>query len=342
MRRPTRLGLAALGVLLLLVAGYAGFWLIAAKQIEAGFVDWAAGARHQGIDASWRNFAVGGFPTAFRIDLAGAELRDTKLIPAPGIEAPLLSGSARPWDFHDWRLTAPRGFSAELPGAGARPAVRLEAQKAAGEVAFGGAGGATLTLRLDEARAKAGGQIRVRLADLRLTLPPQLPRSHTDAAFSLAMQAEGVQLPVAVPTLGGTIDQLTFDATLRGAIPAGRLPQALAAWRDGGGTIELNKLDLDWGPLGATATGTLALDDALQPIGGFSGAVRGYDRIMTVLVQTGHMRASEAGLARLALAMLAKAGPDGRPEIETSFTIQNGEMYLGPAKLGPMPRIVWK
>ena len=40
--------------------------------------------------------------------------------------------------------------------------------------------------------------------------------------------------------------------------------------------------------------------------------------------------------------MLAKAGPDGRPEIATSFTIQNGEMYLGPVKLGKAPRIDWK
>ena len=37
----------------------------------------------------------------------------------------------------------------------------------------------------------------------------------------------------------------------------------------------------------------------------------------------------------------AKAGPDGRPQIATSLTIQNGEMFLGPAKLGKAPRIDW-
>jgi hypothetical protein len=341
MRRPTRLGLIAVGILSVSFAVYAGFWLIVANRIEQGFADWAASARHQGIDASWHNFAIGGFPTAFRMDLAGAELRDMKLVPAPDVTAPLLSGSARPWNLRDWSLSAPRGLRAELPGAGGRQPVRFSAEQATGEIAAAARGGTAIALRLKEADVEAVGHVRARIADLRLTLPPQAPQSHTDAAFSLALQTEGVELPVAVPTLGGTIDQLTLDATLRGAIPAGQLPQALAAWRDRGGTVELDKLDLDWGPLGATATGTLALDDQLQPIGGFSGAVRGYDRIMAVLVQTGHMRASEAGLARLALAMLAKAGPDGRPEIETSFTIQNGQMYLGPAKLGPMPRIVW-
>jgi hypothetical protein len=54
------------------------------------------------------------------------------------------------------------------------------------------------------------------------------------------------------------------------------------------------------------------------------------------------MRPDAAGLARLALAVLARAGPDGRPEIKTAFTIQNGEMFLGPAKLGKAPRIAWE
>jgi hypothetical protein len=80
----------------------------------------------------------------------------------------------------------------------------------------------------------------------------------------------------------------------------------------------------------------------LQPIGGFSGAIEGYDRVLTALVRAGTLHARDAGLARLALAMLAKIGPDGRPQITTSFTIQNGEMFLGPAKLGRAPRIAWQ
>jgi hypothetical protein len=47
-------------------------------------------------------------------------------------------------------------------------------------------------------------------------------------------------------------------------------------------------------------------------------------------------------VAQIALSALAKRGPDGKPQIATSFTIQNGKMYLGPAKLGDAPRIVWR
>ena len=123
---------------------------------------------------------------------------------------------------------------------------------------------------------------------------------------------------------------------------AGDWCKAISEWRDAGGTIELDNLQVKWGELGSTASGTIALDRELQPIGGFSGAIQGYDQILAALVQSGRMRAAEAGLARLALAMLAKAGPDGKPAITTAFTIQNGQMFLGPAKLGKAPRIAWE
>ena len=44
----------------------------------------------------------------------------------------------------------------------------------------------------------------------------------------------------------------------------------------------------------------------------------------------------------MALGFLAKPGPDGRPQIVAPFTIQDGQMLLGPVKLGPAPRISWQ
>jgi hypothetical protein len=126
-----------------------------------------------------------------------------------------------------------------------------------------------------------------------------------------------------------------------GAFPSGSLAQAAAKWRDDGGMLELDHLSLRWGDMAVTASGTLALDRDLQPIGGFSGGVAGFDQLLTTLVAAGRVKASDARIARLALAMLARAGPDGRPEIPTSLSIQNGEMFLGPAKLGKAPRIDW-
>jgi hypothetical protein len=342
MRRPTRYGLAALAALLLLLGGYSAYWLIVAHRIENGIAAWAQSARERKVDASWQAIGVAGYPVRFRVDLKDAALRDRSVAPAPELRIPAVWGSAAPWDLHDWQLGAPSGLSAGLAGAGDRPALRLAAHTANGAVTFGAAGGGRLWLRLQDAVTEGGGQSRVDAADLWITLPSKPAQRHTEPNFGVAADLHQVRLPAAARALGETIEELAFGVTVKGALPNGNLVRSVAAWRDAGGTIELDNLSLRWGGLGATATGTIALDQDLQPIGGFSGAIEGYDRILRALVQAGRMRPGDAGLAELALTMLAKAGPDGRPQIATSFTIQNGQMFLGPARLGPAPRFAWK
>jgi hypothetical protein len=331
-----------LAALLVLGAGYTGYWFLVARRIEAGFIDWAVSQRAAKIDLSWQRMHVSGYPVVFRVDLGSAALRDGAITPSPELHIPVLCGTARPWDFGDWRLAAPEGFTADFAAAGAYAPVKLIAQTAEGVVSIETEGSWTLWLTVRETTVEAGPPVRVGSAHVTLTVPPRPPRRHADQMMALAVEASQIKLPLAVGALGDAIDELDFAATEEGAIPGGKLADALAAWRDAGGKIELDNLRLKWGALDATATGTIALDQELQPTGHFSGTIQGYDQILTALVQNGQMRASDAGLARIALTMLAKAAPDGKPEIRTAFTIQNGQMLLGPAKLGRLPRITWE
>jgi hypothetical protein len=317
--RAMRGGVAALVVLLVVLGGYGAYWLIVAHRIEQGIARWAQSEQARKLDTSWQSLAIGGFPARFRIKLRNAVLRDRSLSPAPELHVPVLAADARPWDLGVWRLSAPTGLVADLRPGVDRPPVRLAAARAEGVVALAGRGG-TLWLRLDQAKAEAGEEL----------------------SFAVAAILHRVAVPDMVRALGDNIDELAFGATLKGALPGGNLVQALAAWRAAGGTIELDNLALKWNGLDVTATGTIALDRELQPIGGFSGAVEGYDQLLRAFVESGRMRPSDAGLAQLALTMLAKAGPDGRPQIATSLTIENGQVFLGPARLGPLPRFAWK
>ena len=338
MRRPTRLGLAILAALVVIAGAYTVYWFVVAGQIKNSVDAWAQSERADRIDVSWQGVTVRGFPIAFRVELDRAALRDNAVSPSPELNIPIVSGTARPWDFADWRLRAQAGFSVELAGAGERAPVKLTARMADGVVSVEPEGGWNLWLGLRDAAIDAANRVRISTVDGWVFVP----RKHTDAALGLALNFRQVHLPIPVEPLGDTIEQLDFDVTVKGGFPSGKLAQAAAAWRDAGGTIELDNLQLSWGGLGAAATGTVALDQDLQLIGGFSGAIQGYDKVLTALVQNGHMRATDAGLARIALTMLAKAGPDGKPEIKTAFTIQNGQMFLGPAKLGRAPRITWE
>ena len=342
MRRSTRLGVAILGALLLIAGGYTAYWFVVAGQIEDGLVAWAQSVRADKIDASWQKLRVRGFPVSFRVELEAATLRDNALTPSPEFLAPAVSGTARPWDFADWRLVAREGFTADIRGSGERAPANLTVRSADGVVSIPPEGGWKLWLRAQDASLSAVSRVLVNSADAWITVPPKPPRLHSEPQLTLAVHTRQLALPVGFEPLGGTIDELDFGATVKGGIANGRLPEALAAWRDAGGTIELDKLYLKWGALDATASGTVALDQELQPIAAFSGGVQGYDQILTALVQRGQMRAGDAGLARIALTMLAKSGADGKPEIRTAFTIQNGQMFLGPAKLGKVPRVTWE
>jgi hypothetical protein len=341
MRRRLHYGLAAVAALVTLSGGYGAYWATAARRIEDGVTRWAAASRERQIDASWQALAVAGFPLRLRIELKGAALRDRSVEPAPELRVPAISASAAPWDLRDWRFDAPAGLFGRA-GIGRLP-LRLRAPGAAGAVHLDAdEGDSALWVRLRDASIEGNGEVRIGAADLWITLPARPPQRQAEPNFGVAADLRTVELPAAARALGDSIEELAFGITVKGALPRGNLVRSVAAWRDAGGTVELDNLDLRWGGLGATATGTLALDRELQPIAGISGAIEGYDRVLQALVQAGRLPAGDAGLAQLALTLLAKAGPDGRPQIATSFTIQNGQMFLGPAKLGPAPRLAWK
>jgi hypothetical protein len=342
MRRRTRLGLIV--AILLLITGvgaYTAFWFIVAGKLRDGLSEWAQTAREQKVEASWRGLRVGGFPFAFRIELTEAALRNEAINPPAELRMPLLSGNVRPWNFRVWHLTAPQGLNIAA-GAESNPVAKLSMRAATGAVSATTEGGATIWLSLDEARLETSEQVGTRTAYLWLILPPRLPETHSESNLALAADLHEATVPQAPSPFRNPIDELAFGITIKGAIAPGPARQAATAWRDSGGTAELDNFALRWGKLAITGSGTLALDAGLQPMGGFSGVVAGYEDLMTALVTAGRMKPSDARLARIGLAMLAKAGPDGRPAIGTSFTIQNGEMFLGPAKLGPAPKIPWE
>ncbi len=339
MRRSTVFRL--LGVVLVIGIGvYSVFWWIAAGKIEEAAASGRETARAQKIDVSWQNMRVAGYPFSFRLELTGIALKSGATSPPAALQAPSATASIRPWNFHRAWFDAPDGLSASF-GPDNLPLARLTADDADGAVAITSDGDATIWLSLYGAKGSAGDAPAARAVHAWVVLPPGAAAGHLDAGLTVAVAARELTLPAAPPGFSPTVDDLGFSLTLMGSFPPGPLRQAATAWRDGGGTVELDHLDLRWGDMQINGSGTLALDNDLQPIGGFSGGVSGFDQLLNALVAAGRVKSSDARVARLALALLAKAGPDGRPEIATSLTIQNREMYLGPAKLGPAPRIDW-
>ncbi len=342
MRRSTRFALAAVIVLLVLAGAYTAYWWNVAGRIKDGLVEWQQTEKAHKIDAGWRDLQVSGFPFEFRVAVAEAALRDHTWNPGPEVRLARLTGTARPWNFHNWRLSAPDGFAANLAAAGGRPELRLSVKSADGTVAVGSQGAAWLWIGAKDIAAEAAAAVPIGSADAWIMLPPKPAEKDTDPSFGLALSVRQVGVSAPPPEFAKTIDELAMGVTVKGALPGGPLAQAVAAWRDAGGTVEVDSLHLQWGDLGISANGTLSLDRKLQPIAAFSSGVEGFGAILNALVAANRMTPEQAAIVQIALTSLAKPGPDGKPQITAPFTIQNGKIYLGPARLGSAPQINWE
>lgn len=338
MRRTTLVVL--IGILVVGLGAYSAFWWIASGKIKLAAGDWAQAAHDKHIDASWQDIRVTGFPFSFRLELSDAVVSDKAAGMPVELRAPLLSASAWPWNYRRFWLAAPNGVTV-LAGADDAPVAKFTASAADGAVALALDGSPTVWLTLYRPKVDAAGALSARVADFWITLPAHPPASHTEPDIAGAMLLADLVVPAAPPGFSNTVDEVGLGITVMGDMPAASLRQALAAWRDAGGTLQLDHFDLRWGGIGATASGTLALDGDLQPIASLSGAISGYEQLLNALVAAGRVKASDARTARLVLSMLGHPGPDGHSQISTSFAIQDGEMRLGPAMLGKAPHIDW-
>jgi hypothetical protein len=340
MRHRTRIGLAAIVLLVTAAGGYTAFWFAAAGRLQSGIDRLAAALRTHQIDLTWRTIDTAGFPFAFRLDLTGVEFRDRAPVAASVIRVPRLSAGASPWNLAVWRLAAPEGIAARA-GNDQSPTTALSAPTATADILLGTAGGLTARLDLDDPQAYAGAPLAAQHAALWLVMPAQPPQGDSDPAFGFAFDAWRLTLPTAPKPFHNPLDELAAALTVRGKLPTTPPRQAATSWRDGGGTADVDHFALRWDRLKVSGSGTFALDGNLQPEGSFSVAVENYPALLQAFVAAGQLTDTEAVIANLALMLLAKSGPDGEPQIAAPFRMQNGRMFLGPARLGSAPHISW-
>jgi hypothetical protein len=274
-------------------------------------------------------------------------IEQTTIDPGYDLRAPVLVGTAPPWPLTRWRLEASEGIDGELQPGPARPALRLEAARADGEVApeaasEGAVGGTRLNVRLGDAVLQADSPYRVARAEFEAVLPGHPAPDHRTIWLPAALRVSRLTLPSGVAKFGDVIEELRLRAAVKGTIPGGKRRAALATWRDRGGTVEIEALGLDWGPLAVNGAGTLALDAELQPIGALTAKVQGYGEIVDALAASGALKAGDAALAKVGLGLLAKPAGNGRPEIATPVTLQNGQLFLGPIRIADLPRFTWE
>ena len=228
-----------------------------------------------------------------------------------------------------------------------RPRVRLDSPRIAPPGAAGWLAEAdSATLDLDP--AGQGGEIhaagaRLAVAGVAVTVEALSAALVLSASGpSVTLSALGIVPPAwpAVP-LAPRIERLEIAGRVRGGVPGAADSAAISAWSAGGGTIEIDRLALDWAPLGLEGDGTLAFDADLQPLAAFALRLRGAAPLIDRLRASGRVEPGAALAAKTVMALLARPDSQGRSAVPVPLTLQDGWIWLGPARMARMPRIVW-
>jgi hypothetical protein len=335
-----------LAALVVLAAAHTGLWFYGTAQLANGLASWQA----QNGAAGW-TVAAGapvrtGWPLAAGIAvpdiaLAGGEADIPGGLSWRAARIELEVALLRPRQVHV-RVTGPQqvrlsglpefGFTADRfelsvpldPGVPVRSA-DLAAAGLRAALPTGSFDIATLALHADTRPAAAKGE----------------------AALTLTGSAEAIGLP---PLPGGhawpfgpRLASMSFDAALTGPVPhLDDLTARAAAWRDGGGTLEVRRLALGWGPLGLAGSATLALDEHMQPMGAAKAEVIGYEAALDALASSGAL-APQAAMTLKGLLGILAAPPSsgGAPKIELPLAVHDRTLAAGPIPLLRMPEWVW-
>ena len=329
---------------------YVVFWFVIAFGLRNGAVEWAETRRQEGYTVNYSGLLLNGFPFLMRLTLSDPGLG----YPASDVpwawQSEGLTVEMRPWN--PWRLTImPTGALTLGLTIGGEPVtyVGLADEIAIGLGLAGGwpkSGELTvsgLNLSLTDENGDSGESIAVKTMRLQALHDTADDADHRTVTFDLHLQAEGLETPAGIfLPLGNRVDNLVLDASVLGAIPAGRLPESLAAWRDRGGTVEVPRLEFIYGPLIARAEGTLALDGDMQPIGAFTAKLQGFFEIIDALRKQGLIRSVDAITAKVVLGALARRPKDGGPaSLNLAITLQNRKVFAGPVSLLKLPAIHW-
>ncbi len=192
---------------------------------------------------------------------------------------------------------------------------------------------ASLQLAVQAGSAKAVGR----------DLAVQLPGGPIGiAAMHANLKGRTLQLDLADieagPLLGA--GHLMAETVLTGPLLPGPDPAAVAtAWRDGGGALQVNTLQLDVGDLQASASGAVGLDPALQPVLNLTAHVQGYQTALDRLAQAGVIQTSAALAAKAVLGLLSGRDP-GAPAT-LPIRIAGGVVSVAGFPLLRLPAIDW-
>jgi hypothetical protein len=330
----------AIGVALVLLGGYTAYWFYAAAQLEKGIDDWVAFQRQHGLAAEFERTPVGGFPLAFRTTfrqphLAGAFAGQNFDWRGPDVE-----GSVSPIDLHAMTFSGAGHHAIDL---GMGPAM-VDAKDLTARLGLDSFGQlSSLAVKFTDLKATLpdGKAVAAASGDAALDVGPP-PKSDTDPLLQFSFGTKDLKLPEGTVLLtADPLSEARLAGTVKGPMPAAPLRQALASWRDAGGTVEVTDFALAQATLSLSGSATVALDENLQPIVAANLKARGLPATIDLLASQRRIYPEDVLKMKLFVKGAERDAPGGYREVATGLTVQGGYLAWGPFKLARVPAIQW-
>ena len=324
------------------IAGWTGYWFWLKGRVEQGVAAWIEERRAEGYEIADAGRQIGGFPARMEITVA------QPTVARPGAWRWQAAGQVvihvQPWKLN--HVIVNLGPSHQLDwveGDGVRRAgVTAERALASGVFDHG---------RLDQGALDITKAVVV--DSLTGTTTADRVQVHSRAnhgeseqrpkdSLGLALQVDNAALPpAAVTPLGHALALLRINATLPPPLPPpSRRADALDAWREAGGVVNLDRFEVRWGPLDANGNGTVTVDRELRPLFALATDVRGFGPTLDAYADANLMRKRDARNAKMALGALAKPDGQGRPTVQLPVSAQDGRLFLGPIGVADLTPIV--
>lgn len=282
--RRRRLAPALIVVALLLAAGWCGLWYFAAGVAERTIAGWQAREAQAGRIHTCGAQSISGFPLAFEMRCARANIELRSAVPPLAIAATDLLISARLWQPTVLRsdLVGPVTVS-ELGGA---PEISAEWKRALSEVHGLPTSPESVALRFEEPSVRRLSGARETFKATRLDIDGRLVSGSVrdNPVIGIVTKLVAGQATGLHPAAANATDA-DITAVLRGLKDFGpkSWPQRFRELQQADGRIEISHARIQQGDILATAEGALGLTAAGRLNGELRLTVAGLDKLLQVL-----------------------------------------------------------
>lgn len=324
----------------LVLTGYSLFWLYAANRLESEIAAFFDQLEHKGFHIAAAEPGLSGFPFDINLQFDGLEITNPKdQWQWIGQD---LTVNATPWQLN--RLHIHPNGTQQISILTPDERIRLTLQASDSKITLGRdeekGDFASITAKGLEV-SDQDHRYNFGFSQLAVTGSMQDPRDrdlHLNG-LKMSLSASGIRLPNQnqLP-LGSMIAALDFDISMPSGVPLNTDEEALDAWQQVGGTLEIEKFMIQWGQFGGHISGALTLDDSHRPDGILEAELANLPQTLLGFADKGLLDKKQAGIAAAAIQFFSvKQNRQGQPVISLPIHLTKGGVMLGPVRLAVMP-----